>query len=231
MRKNYAPVLVFVMMAMASLVVASSQEPAKPSQDKAAAEKPAAYAQPSPEDMKKMMEGMKKWMDSIQPGKHHEPLNQFVGKWDTVTRMWMGGPGSQPSESKGTSEVKWVLGKRFILEEHKGEMLMPDPSGAMKKVPYEGMGTWGYDNIRNLYAGTWASTAGTNLQTMTGAADPGGKLFRLYGEMDEPMLDVYGRMVKFENKIESEDRHVLTIYDLHAGDDYRVVEITYTRKK
>ena len=181
MRKNYASVLVFVMMATASLVVARSQEPAKPPQDKPPAEKSAAHAQPSPEDMQKMMAGMKKWMDSIQPGKHHEPLSQFVGKWDTVTRMWMGGPGSPPAESKGVSDVRWVLGKRFLLEEHKGEMLMPDASGAMKLIPYEGLGQWGYDNTRNLYVGTWASTAGTNLQTMIGSADPSGKLFRFFG--------------------------------------------------
>ena len=45
------------------------------------------------------------------------------------------------------------------------------------------------------------------------------------------MLDVYGRLVKFEIKIESDDKHVMTIYDLHAADDYKVVEITYSRKK
>jgi len=203
----------------------------KPAGDKPAPEKPSAPAQPSSEDMQKMMAGMKKWMDSMQPGKHHETLNQFVGTWNTVTRMWMAGPGGPPSESKGVSEVKWVLGKRWLLEEHKGEMLMPDPSGAMKNIPYEGIGMWGYDNIRNMYIGTWANTAGTNLQVMSAAADPSGKVFRFYGEMDEPMLDIYGRMVKYENKIISGDKHVLTIYDLAAGDDYKVVEIEYNRKK
>lgn len=205
---------------------ARSQEPSKP-----AGEKPAAPAQPSAEDMQKMMEGMKKWVASIKPGKQHEPLNQFAGTWETVTRMWMAGPNSPPAESKGVSEVKWVLGKRFLLEEHKGEMLMPDETGAIKQIPYEGIGMWGYDKVRNMYVGTWASTAGTNLQVMSGTADPAGKLFRFFGEMDEPMLDIYGRIVKYENKIVSEDTHILTIYDLAAADDYKVVEITYTRKK
>ena len=191
----------------------------------------AEMKQPSAEEMQKMMERMKKWMESIQPGKHHQTLDQFAGQWDTVTRMWMAGPGSPPTETKGVSDVKWVLGKRFLLEEHKGEMLFPDASGEMKPVPYEGIGLWGYDNIRNLYVGSWASTAGTNLQMMSGSADPSGKLIRLFGEMDEPMLDVYGRLVKFETRVIDKDKHVFTIYDLHAADDYKVVEITYTRKK
>jgi hypothetical protein len=181
------------------------------SQDKGAAPpKP-----PSAEEMKAMMEGMQKWMDSIQPGKHHELLDQFTGTWETVMKMWMAGPQSPPSETKGVSEIKWVLGKRFLMEEHKGEVLMPDASGAVKPIPYEGIGMMGYDKTRNLYVGTWASSAGTNLLHM----------------MDEPMLDVYGRTVKYVKEVISKDKQVFSIYDLHASDDYKVVEIVYTRKK
>lgn len=211
--------------------LAVAQDAKKPADAKPAEKPAAAPAQPSAEDMQKMMEGMKKWLASIKPGKNHETLNQFVGSWDTVTRMWMAGPGSAPAESKGVSDVKWVLGKRFVQEEHKGEMLMPDESGAIKQIPYEGLGLWGYDNTRNMFVGTWASTAGTNLLTMAGSAEPGGKQIRYFGEMDEPMLDMYGRMVKYEVKVESNDKHVMTIYDLAAGDSYKVVEIIYTRKK
>ncbi len=191
----------------------------------------AALKQPSPEEMKKMMEGMKKWMDAMTPGKHHAALEPLVGSWNTVTRMWMGGPGSPSTDTKGTSEVKWVLGKRFLMEEHKGEMLMPDETGAVKPIPYEGIGLFGYDNIRNLYIGTWASSAGTHLQMMSGSGGATGQVLRMYGEMDEPMLDVYGRMVKFENRIVDKDKHVFSIYDLHAADDYKVIEIEYTRRK
>lgn len=73
---------------------------------------------PDPEQMKMMMEGMKKWTESMKPGKHHAMLDRFVGTWETTTRMYMGGPGAPPAESKGTSEFKWVLGKRFLLQEH-----------------------------------------------------------------------------------------------------------------
>ena len=47
--------------------------------------------------------------------------------------------------------------------------------------------------------------------------------------MDEPMLDVIGRTVKYVTRIISEDEHVFSIYDLHAGDDYKVLEITFKR--
>lgn len=185
---------------------------------------------PDPEAMKAMMQGMKKWMDSIEPGQHHEPLEHFVGSWNTTTKMWWSGPDAPAIETKGTSDIKWVLGKRFLVEEHHGEMMMPDMSGGMKKVPYEGIGMTGYDNVRNLYTASWCSNLGTNMLTMKGAADPSGKTFRMYGEMDEPMLDVFGRMVKYVSRVIDEDTHVFEIIDLHAKDDYKVLEITYKRK-
>ena len=187
---------------------------------------------PSPEEMKKMQEGMKKWQDSIAPGKHHEALNHFVGSWKTTTKLYWGEPGSPAIETTGASDIRWVLGKRFLVEEHHGEMMMPDESGAteMKKVPYEGIGTMGYDNLRNMYVSSWISNLQTNLMTMKGVADPSGMVFRAWGEMDEPMLDVYGRYVEFVTRIINDDKHVFEIIDLHAGDDYKVMEITYERK-
>lgn len=187
--------------------------------------------QPSADEMKAMMEGMQKWMEAIKPGKQHEPLNQFVGSWATVTKMWWGGPGSDPIVTEGNSEVKWVLGGRYLMDEHKGKMMMPDMTGATKEIDYEGIGLWGYNNERNIYERIWVSSAGTNMLTMKGAADPSGKVFTMYGEMDEVMLGVVGRMVKYVTRIVDEDKHVFEIIDLHAGDGYKVVEITYTRQK
>lgn len=212
----------------ATVVVAASawsfqEEPKKP-----AGQQP---QMPDDEQMKAMMEGMQKWMASMKPSKHHAKLDQFVGTWDTVMRMYMGGPGAPPAEAKGTSEMKWVLGKRFLLHEHKGEALMPDMTGAMKPMPFEGTGLTGYDNLRNMYVANWADTMSTQMLVMKGAADPEGKVFTYYGEMDEPMLNVVGRYVKYVTRVVNEDKFVFEIYDLHAGDGYKAVDITYTRKK
>ncbi len=185
--------------------------------------------QPSADEMKAMMDGMQKYMAGIKPGKHHESLNHFVGSWETTMKMWWGGPGSPPIVTKGTSEAKWVLGGRFIKDEYKGKM--PDMTGATKEIDYEGIGLTGYNNERNMYEQSWVSSAQTNMLTMKGGVDPSGKVFTFYGEMDEVMLGVVGRMVKYVTLIVDKDKHVFEIIDLHAGDGYKVVEITYTRKK
>jgi len=175
--------------------------------------------QPSPEEMQAMMA---EWMRVSTPAEHHKHLDYFVGKWKTNTKTYMGGPEAPPMESEGTSEVKWVLDGRFTLHEHKSTFM---------GKPYEGIGLTGYDNYRNMYIGTWVSNMGTNLLTMTGMRDPKSGVFTSYGEMDEPGIKVTGQTVKYVTRILDEDKCVFEIIDLHAGDDYKVIEITYTRQK
>lgn len=185
---------------------------------------------PDPEMMKQVMEGMKRWVETTKSTKQHDALEPFVGTWETTFRMSMG-PGTPTMETKGVSQVKWIMGKRFLLEEYKGEMLMPDDKGGMAKVPYEGMGTMGYDVYRNMYTGTWLSNLQTNILTMNGSMQPGSNVLRMFGEMDEPMLNVTGRTVKYVSTIKDKDTRLFECYDLHAGDNYKAFEIEYKRKK
>lgn len=222
----YAGILVAVAL-IAAPRIAVAQTAEKPA-DKAAAgqaqsDQPNAeiadaqqqMQQPTPEQMQEMM---KMW----GPGEHHKHLGFFVGKWDTVTKVYMGGPGSDAMESSGTTEIKWVLGNRYVQETHKGTMM---------GMPYEGFGMTGYDNYKNMYVGTWYSNMGTEVLSYKGARDPSGKKFTYYGEMDEPMLNVSGRTVKYVTTIMDADHYKMEIIDLHAGDDYKVIEFVYTRQK
>ena len=182
----------------------------------------------SPEDMAKMMQ---EWMALAAPGEHHKLLEPFVGQWNTVTKTWWGGPGSDAVQTNGTTEVKWILGGRYLMDETKSEFMMPTPTGEMKSTPYHGVGFTGYDNFRNMYVGVWMDDMGTQMLTMKGTAVPSGKVFTFYGEMDEPAMNMVGRTVKYVTRIINNDKHVFEIYDLPAGDDYKVMEITYTRRR
>lgn len=181
----------------------------------------------SPQEMAEMM---KKYQAISTPGPQHKALEHFVGTWDLTVKSWMGDPGAPPSESKGTCETKWVLDGRFIEDHVKSDMMMPDEKGEMKKVTFAGQGLTGYDNFKHMYVSTWADNMGTALMLSKGSMDPSGKVLTLYAEMDEPMLDVQDRMIKSVTRIIDKDKHVMEMYDLYAGDNYKVMEITYTRK-
>ena len=181
-------------------------------------QKPEAQQQPDPAEQARMMA---EWMKLATPGEHHKHLEYFVGKWKSKTKVWMGGPGTPAMESEGTSEVTWVLGGRFIMDQYKGTFM---------GQPQEGIALTGYDNFRNMYKTTFVSNMGTEMLTMTGMRHPKTGVFTFYGQMDEPMLKVTGRTVKYTYRIVDPDNYVFSIIDLHAGDDYKVVEVTYARE-
>ena len=178
---------------------------------------PPGMPEMSAEDMAHMQEYMK----LMQPGEAHKILHRHVGTWKTVTRIWMGGPGSPPLSSTGTSTLTSILGGNWIQEEH---------SGSMMGMPYLGMGMMGYDNYKNLYVSTWYSNMGTELLQMSGARNPETGVITMYGKMDEPQLSVHGRTVKYVMTPNDQDHFTFAIIDLHAGDNYKVIEMTYTRQ-
>ena len=181
-------------------------------------------------DMAQMAEMMKKCEEAAKPGPNHKVLEHFVGEWNAATRMWMD-PSMPPMQTAGKSKSKWVMDGRFVMDEFEGELVMPGPKGEMVKVPFKGMGLTGYDNVKNLYVGSWVDSMTTGLLTMSGSFNPMTKTLLMFGKMDDLASGVYGKTVRYDTKILGEDKHVFTIYDCHAGVDYKVMEITYTRAK
>lgn len=188
-----------------------------------------SQAQPqSPEEMQKLME---KYAEAMKPGEHHKKLDGFVGTWDVKIRMWYAGPDGPVAESTGVAESKWILGKRFVQDHFKGEFLMPTPDGQVNKEMFEGIGMTGYDGIRNVYIGNWADSMSTMMLHFKGSMSQDGKTLTMYAEMDEPMSNVYGRMIRSVTRWVDADTYVFTMYDLHAGDNHKVMELTYKRRK
>lgn len=169
-----------------------------------------------------MQEMMKKWMELSTPGEAHKHLAQFVGKWDTVVRMWTEGPDKSPIESKGTSEVKWMMEGRFLLEEYTGQMM---------GMPWHGMIITGYDNFKKKYVFSSLDNLGTGLYTSEGKFDMANKVLTSFGKMDEPMTGEHDKTIKYVLRTINKDKHVFEIFDEVGGpNEFKVVEVTYTRK-
>jgi hypothetical protein len=193
-------------------------EKAKPAQKEA--EKPKAKAaEPPAIDMEEMM---KKWMEFATPGEAHKALEPLVGKWDIVMKFWMSGPGSEVLESKGTAESRWILDGRFVLQEASSEFM---------GMPFKGMGINGYDNFKKKYTSFWIDNMGTAMMTSLGMADRARKAITYYGQMDEPATGEQDKLGRFVMRIVDRDKIVFEMYDLSLGEDAKVGEITYTRKK
>ncbi len=177
-----------------------------------------------------MAEMMKKWEAVASPGKHHRLLDHSVGSWDVAIKTWMGGPQAPAMESMGRAEAKWILDGRYVEEVVQSKMSMPDGQGGMTEVSFEGKGLTGYDNYKNIYVGVWVDNMGTQMVTLKGTSVPGSNVLTMYGEMDEPMMDMQDRLIKCVTRIVDKSKHVFEMYDLAVGDHYKVMEITYTRR-
>jgi hypothetical protein len=199
---------------------ASTETKPKPAEKpKAAAADDKSKAAPAAgADEKAMMEAMAK---ASTPGEPHKQLAAMAGTWDAKVKMWMK-PGDPPSESSGTATRTSILGGRYLEEKFDGTFM---------GQPFSGEGVTGYDNVTKKYMGTWADTMSTGIMTTTGSMDKGGKSMTMKGTMVDPMTM---KSSAFREKITMTDTDHQTFEMWGAGPDgktYKMMEITYSRKK
>ena len=182
------------------------------------ADKAKKAAKAGPPDEKAMMEAMAK---AGAPGDAHKKLDPMVGTFDTKAKMWMD-PSKPPEETSGKTESKWVLGNRFVHETYEGTFM---------GQPFSGMGYWGYDNITKKYTGTWMDSMGTAMMNSTGKVDASGKVLTYTAMMNDPMT---GKLCKITEKVTvtDNDHHMMEMWGPDpSGKNYKMMEITYVRKK
>lgn len=185
------------------------------------AEAAAAPQDPAPQDP---AAAMKKWMATMKPSENHKFLAQFVGKWETTTRLRMGGPADKPLETKGTAEYRWLVEGKWLLREAEGSMPM------MGKV--KSFTIFGYDNYKHKFVSTQVDSMTTAMLHAEGMLDQSGKTRFLYGPMDEPMTDEHDKPVKYATRVISADEHVEEVHDLAIGETGTlVIDVVYRRAK
>jgi hypothetical protein len=155
------------------------------------------------------------------PGEQHKKLASMAGTWDAKVKMWMK-PGEPPAESSGTATRSAILGGRYLEEKFDGTFM---------GQPFQGTGMTGYDNVTKKYVGSWADTAATGILQTTGSMDKAGKTITMTGTMVDPVTK---KASPFREKMTIVDDDHQTFEMYGAGDDgktYKMMEISYTRKK
>lgn len=164
---------------------------------------------------------MEAWMKAGTPGAHHEALAAMVGTWDVAITMWEK-QGAPPSNFKGSSEQRLVLGGRWVEQRFRGEVM---------GMPFEGLGYFGYDNVRGRFLGTWMDSMSTSMMTMEGEPQKEKGVFRSAGSMADPLS---GRQLRLEDetRVVSPDRLESTMWlEGKDGKMFKHMEFVYTRKK
>lgn len=166
---------------------------------------------------------MKKWMEAATPGEPHKKLNDMVGSWQTTMRSWMNGTDGEPNVSKGTAEVQWILGGRYLEQKMKGEMM---------GMPFEGYGFNGYDNINKKYVGIWMDNSSTGVFLTEGTLSKDGKVLTMIGKMDDVVTGEHDKPMKYVHRFLSKDKQAFEFHDLSLPEGKtKVGEIEYIRTK
>jgi len=154
------------------------------------------------------------------PGPEHKVLGSMVGKWNTVSKAWMG-PG-EPMVSEGTAEGELIMGGRFLVFRSHGTMM---------GKPFEGMELLGYDRMTKMYTAIWIDDMGTAIYPMgDGTYDEASKTLSLKAEWAMP-----GQEAKIPYRLVTKtvdaNKHVFEMISMRDGKDMKEMEITYTRVK
>jgi hypothetical protein len=95
------------------------------------------------------------------PGNPQNHLAATVGEWDLTIRMWTN-PDSDPQESRGSADARWILGENFVETRLEGEVLGTD---------FEGLRIEGYDVAAEKFTSIWRDSRGTYTLVFQGKCD------------------------------------------------------------
>ena len=187
--------------------------------------KPAMSAQPSAEDMQKMMAQM---MEFGKPGENHKLLAGMAGNWTYALKMWMD-PKGKPQESKGTATRKAIMDGRYFTAEHTGKFQMPGADGKMQDMNFKGMAIEGYDNIKKKFVSAWVDNMSTMILTSEGTYDAATKTFTYTADCE--MMPGMKVRIRETIKVVDNDHHMFEWYEDRGAGEVKTMEINYTRKK
>ena len=162
---------------------------------------------------------MAKWKEFATPNENHKVLNALVGNWSQTVKWWNSADG-EPMESSSTSEIKWIMGDRFLQQ---------TVTGVSMGQPFEGMGVTGYDNRTKEYNSLWIDNMGTGFMNSSGQYDSNLKVITEKGHFTCP----FRGKIPFRGVTTFKDNNHHTYEMFSPGFDnkeYRAMEITYTRK-
>ncbi len=131
-----------------------------------------------------------------QPGPQHKILASRVGTWKTTVKMYMA-PGQPPMVMEGVETIRPLPGGTWFITNFKADGPMP----------FEGVGTEGFDAKKGMFVGTWTDSWSASYFTTEGPESDGASLtLRMTGPgmngeietttMVETLVDANHRSVK-----------------------------------
>ena len=161
------------------------------------------------------------WVQHAMPGEHHRLLEKMAGQWTTAVKFRMNAE-APVVESAGTCTRKWILGKRFLLEEFDGGEL---------GLPFQALAIYGYDAFEKKYTSVWVDTMNTAITTSQGTCQRQCETIAFTGRHGDPWTGTM-KPSRGVTRFINENQHGLELYEPGPdGKEFKILEIVYTRKQ
>ena len=162
---------------------------------------------------------MEAYAKAATPGAAHAALAKSAGEYTLSVKSWQA-PGTEPMVEPGTATRRMILDGRVMIEETKSSMM---------GQPFTGYGMHGYDNVTGKHWATWNDSMSTGLMVSEGSCDDkGGCSF--VGSWNDPVTK--GKTTaRMTTRWTDANTEVFEMYGPGPdGKEFRMMEITYTRK-
>ena len=162
------------------------------------------------------------YMEYATPGAPHATLARFDGNWIAEMVMWMG-KGTNADTMVGSCVNTMIMDGRYQRSEYQADFM---------GMPFNGMGITGYDNHEKVFKSTWVDNMGTGIMIMKGTWDESSKSLKQSGSTANP-ANGQEWTVRQVLRIVNDDTHIMEMYgpDPQTGEEYKTMEIKYTRRK
>jgi len=164
----------------------------------------------------------KNYIAYATPGEPHKMIAKSNGTWNGEITMWPTAD-APPSTSTATMVNKMIMDGRYQVSETKGNIM---------GMPFNGMGTTGYDNHKKVIMSTWIDNMGTGIMKLEGPWDEATKSTTLTGKIIDPAS---GRECEFKEvyTIIDDKNQKMEMFgpDPKTGKQIKSMEIKLTRKK
>ncbi|UCH94056.1 MAG: DUF1579 family protein [Candidatus Aminicenantes bacterium] len=164
------------------------------------------------------------WKKYSSPGEMHKYLQYFVGHWESVQNIFPRSAGDEVMVMYQEIHVESLFEGRFIK--------------AHIKAKKKSMGSYtetivitGYDNYKQKVISTTFSNKATDFTILTGTLDKSGKT-RIDTGMRTNIFTGREYKIRAVTTIINPDKYIYEYYEPDPnGSEFKVMEITYTRKK
>ena len=164
-------------------------------------------------------EESKAFMEYMTPGPIQQMMAKSAGTWTGEVTMWTQ-EGATPSTSTMETINTMILGGRYLQSLNKGSMM---------GMPFEGIGTTGYDNSKKVFASSWIDNMGTGIIFMEGSWDASTNSMKLSGKSTDPLTGK-DAPIREVLKFVDDNHQVMEMYFTDKGKEFKGMEIKYTRK-